>query len=82
MIHKLVNEYISFYLQLSGEDQNVYRFNVILTSPLQISEGFLSQFQMKVRHSMSRSLQQYIHQGEWQLLVSRESDLPERKLQH
>ena len=82
MIHKLVNEYISFYLQLSGEDQNVYRFNVILTSPLQISEGFLSQSQMKVRHSMSRSLQRYIHQGEWQLLVSRESDLPKRKIQH
>ena len=82
MIRKLVNEYISFYLQLSGEDQNVYRFNVILTFPLQISEGFLSQSQMKVRHSMSRSLQWYIHQGEWQLLVSRESDLPKRNIQH
>ena len=69
-------------LHLSGEDQNVYRFSVILTSPLQISEGFLGQFQMKVRHSMSRSLQRYIHQGEWQLLVSRESDLPKRKSQH
>ena len=81
MIHKLVNEHISFYSQLSGEDQNVYRFNVILTSPLQISEDFLSQFQMKVRHSMSRSLQRYIHKGEWQLLVSRESDLP-KKIEH
>ena len=80
MFHKLVNEHISCYLQLSGEDQNIYRFNVILTSPLQISEGFLSQFQMKVRHSMSRSLQRYIHQGEWQLLVSREGDLPKRKI--
>lgn len=81
MFHKPVNEHISFYLQLSGEDQNVYRFSVILTSPLQISEGFLSQFQTKVTHSMSRSLQRYIHQGEWQLLVSRESDLAKRKIQ-